>query len=75
MICSHSRRFIDTVLGQVTLHEVTVQPADRERYAPDADPKRLVHLAAAEEQAREQRIGLWSANEPIPPWVWRRRNR
>ena len=40
------------------------------RYAPYER-----HLAAAEEQAREQRIGLWSANNPIPPWTWRRRNR
>ena len=22
--------------------------------------------------ARSERIGLWSANKPLPPWVWRR---
>ena len=40
------------------------------RYAPYER-----HLAAAEEQAREQRIGLWSGKNPIPPWQWRREQR
>lgn len=40
------------------------------RYAPYER-----HLAAAEEQARASRAGLWSADEPVPPWHWRRRNR
>jgi endonuclease YncB( thermonuclease family) len=36
------------------------QPADRLAYA------------AAEMQAREQRIGLWRDPNPVPPWEWRR---
>jgi len=40
------------------------------RYAPYER-----HLAAAEEQARRQRIGLWAAAEPMPPWTWRQRHR
>jgi len=32
-------------------------------------------IAAAERQARRQRIGLWSAQDPLPPWVFRRKSR
>jgi len=32
-------------------------------------------LAAAEKIARERRLGLWAAPEPVPPWDWRRRAR
>lgn len=28
--------------------------------------------AGAQEKARMQGIGLWSLDNPIPPWVWRR---
>ncbi len=30
-------------------------------------------LAAAEEEARAARLGLWSEPDPVPPWQWRRR--
>jgi len=30
-------------------------------------------LAEAETRARESNIGLWSADNPVPPWMWRRR--
>ncbi len=29
-------------------------------------------LAAAEQEARREKRGLWSDPHPIPPWVWRR---
>lgn len=29
-------------------------------------------LANAEQQARDNKLGLWSEPEPVPPWVWRR---
>ena len=32
-------------------------------------------LSAAEKSARRQKIGLWSRQDPIPPWVYRRRKR
>lgn len=32
-------------------------------------------MVALEEQARRERIGLWSASKPIPPWEWRRGHR
>jgi endonuclease YncB( thermonuclease family) len=32
-------------------------------------------LAAAEAAAREQRLGLWAAPKPVPPWDWRKRRR
>lgn len=41
-----------------------------ERYAPGATA-----LAEAEREAREARRGVWSLEEPTPPWEWRRRRR
>ena len=32
-------------------------------------------LAKAEEQARRQKLGLWSMPNPIPPWEYRRWHR
>ncbi len=32
-------------------------------------------LAAAEEQARKQKAGLWSLKNPIAPWEWRKKRR
>jgi micrococcal nuclease len=29
-------------------------------------------LALLEDEARKNKIGLWDAEKPIPPWVWRR---
>lgn len=40
------------------------------RYAPYER-----HLAAAEEQAKAHRVGLWAAADPVPPWTWRRQRR
>ena len=34
--------------------------------------KKAMDLRSAEFEAREQRIGLWHAENPIPPWEWRR---
>lgn len=31
-------------------------------------------LAAAEHYARSRKAGLWKANNPEPPWNWRRKN-
>ncbi len=31
-----------------------------------------VSLLPLEDDAKEQRIGLWVDDEPTPPWVWRR---
>ena len=30
---------------------------------------------AAEESARARRVGLWTDNEPMPPWDWRKARR
>lgn len=30
-------------------------------------------LAAAEEQARKQKVGLWSLKNPVAPWEWRKK--
>lgn len=32
-------------------------------------------LAAAEEQARKQKTGLWSLKNPVAPWDWRKNRR
>ena len=42
----------------------------REQSASD----RLLY-AHAEDQARQQRIGLWREPNPIPPWEWRKGER
>jgi len=34
-----------------------------------------LQLAAAEQQAREHRLGLWQDPHPQPPWEWRHRRR
>ncbi|HSG93662.1 MAG TPA: thermonuclease family protein, partial [Methylotenera sp.] len=31
-----------------------------------------VAVKNAAEAARKNKIGLWSAEKPLPPWVWRR---
>lgn len=31
-----------------------------------------IAIKHAADQARQQRIGLWNADKPMPPWVWRR---
>lgn len=36
------------------------------KYSTDAD------YAVLEEEARKQRIGLWSESNPVAPWEWRR---
>lgn len=36
-------------------------PQDRRRYA------------AADQQARTSRVGLWAEQDPVPPWEWRRK--
>lgn len=28
---------------------------------------------SAENKARQQALGLWGLNDPVPPWVWRRK--
>lgn len=32
-------------------------------------------LAAAEQLARKQKIGLWRLNNPVAPWEWRKKKR
>ncbi len=39
------------------------------RFAPEAD-----HLAAAQEAARSEGVGVWSLEDPVEPWVYRREN-
>jgi endonuclease YncB( thermonuclease family) len=34
-----------------------------------------IKLAASEQQARQQRLGLWADPDPVPPWEWRRGQR
>lgn len=34
---------------------------------------RNMRLAAAEEEARSAKLGLWSDPQPVPPWEWRKK--
>lgn len=36
--------------------------------------KKNSELERAEALARQNRIGLWSEADPVPPWMWRRRH-
>ena len=39
------------------------------RYSDDID------FETAEEYARENKLGIWTQTDPIPPWEWRKENR
>ncbi|QPC43990.1 thermonuclease family protein [Kaustia mangrovi] len=43
------------------------------RYADEQSPADRASYAAAEDEARTARRGLWQDPRPLPPWVWRRR--
>ncbi len=67
-------RTVGTVfLGDTNINLAMVEAGHAWWFARYAPYER--HLAAAEEAARERRIGLWSAGDPVPPWQWRRTQR
>jgi len=43
------------------------------QYAPEQSPEDRQRYAAAENQAREAKRGLWVDPKPVPPWDWRRK--
>lgn len=43
------------------------------RYAHEQAPDERERYAAAEQQARAERAGLWADRDSVPPWEWRRR--
>jgi endonuclease YncB( thermonuclease family) len=43
------------------------------RYEAEQDPADREAYAAAEDAARDSRLGLWSDPDPVPPWEWRSR--
>ncbi|WP_298829417.1 thermonuclease family protein [uncultured Piscinibacter sp.] len=44
-------------------------------YAREQSPDDRQRYAAAQETARQRRLGLWADREPIPPWDFRRARR
>ncbi len=42
------------------------------QYKREQTVQQRADFEAAENQAREQRVGLWSDMEPVPPWEFRR---
>jgi endonuclease YncB( thermonuclease family) len=42
-------------------------------YASEQSPSDRTAYESAEMEAKQSRIGLWAARNPIPPWDWRRR--
>jgi endonuclease YncB( thermonuclease family) len=42
------------------------------KYQKDQSRSDLLLYSHAEEQARQQRIGLWRDPNPTPPWEWRK---
>lgn len=45
------------------------------QYAKEQSPEDREHYAAAEQRARENRVGLWRDENPVPPWEWRHQRR
>ena len=43
------------------------------KYAHEQSPDDQRAYAAAEDEARHGRVGLWRDPNPVPPWSWRRR--
>lgn len=43
------------------------------KYASEQNAGDRVLYEAAEEQAKEERRGLWADPNPVPPWEWRRK--
>ncbi len=39
------------------------------------EPELCRELEALQRVAREQRLGLWQADKPLPPWKWKRLNK
>lgn len=42
------------------------------QYAKEQSAEDRGRYESAEQEARARKIGLWSDNNPIPPWEWRR---
>ena len=45
------------------------------RYADSQSPNDRLSYGRAEDQSRQQRIGLWAHPNPIPPWTYRQQTR
>ena len=45
------------------------------KYQNEQIPDDRLSYNAAEESARASRVGLWTDNEPMPPWEWRKARR
>jgi endonuclease YncB( thermonuclease family) len=45
------------------------------KYQGEQSPKDRVSYAAAEDEARAARRGLWKDANPVPPWEWRHNNK
>lgn len=43
------------------------------KYANEQSPQDRGAYEFSEQEARANRVGLWSEPDPIPPWEWRRR--
>ena len=43
------------------------------KYAGEQSPVGQNLYEVAEAKAKEERKGLWSDPDPVPPWQWRRR--
>lgn len=41
-------------------------------FADEQSPRDRINYARAERYAMENSLGLWSDQQPVPPWVWRR---
>jgi len=79
----HKKDRYRCVVGKVLLHGRDIDLEQirggmawhYKNYAKEQSANDRALYAAAEDNAREKRIGLWHDDKPTPPWEWRHRVR
>ncbi len=62
------RIFLDSPSGSTDIEESMLRAGLAWHYSKFNNER---NLAAAQKEARDQKCGLWSQKNPIPPWKWR----
>lgn len=82
-VLTHKTDFRRRAIGKVRVDGLDVSLAlvtaglawHYKQYKSEQKPSDRTLYSQVEVLAREQRLGLWSAENPVPPWDWRRSRR